>query len=412
MLIFALVLFMLAGFGALALDTAYLYARQNKLQTTADAGALAAASQLPDVAETTAVAFEFVAKSMPVASYGDVLVNADVVVGTWDAAARTFEPGGESPDAVRVATRSADANGNPAAAFFAQVFGHRSVDVSASSVAGIGKPFCLLALAPDGEGIRVDSNSNITLNGCSIQVNSDDSLALSTYSNATITADSMCVNGYYSGAPSSYSPLPDTGCPVKPDPLADLLPPSSAGCDFNDTVLDGNDSHTLSPGIYCGGLRGRSNVTITLLPGIYIIKDGPLDLDSNVSMSGTDVGFYLTGAEATVDFDSNTQVNLAAPTSGLMEGIIFFEDRESPLGRIHQFDSNTNQQYEGTLYFPRGTIDLDSNSSGVGTVDFTAIIADRFLLDSNSTLYLNGNFDASNVPARCELTGRCVTLLQ
>ncbi len=100
LLIFALVLFMLAGFGALALDTAYLYARQNMLQTTADAGALAAASQLPDVAETTTVAFEFVQKNMPVASYGDVLVNADVVVGTWDAAARTFEPGGETPDAV------------------------------------------------------------------------------------------------------------------------------------------------------------------------------------------------------------------------------------------------------------------------------------------------------------------------
>ena len=224
LLISALVLFMLAGFGALALDTAYLYARQNELQTTADAGALAAASQLPDVAETTAVAFEFVTKNMPVASYGDVLVNADVVVGTWDTAARTFEPGGESPDAVRVVTRSADANSNPAAAFFAQVFGHRSVDVSASSVAGIGKPFCLMALAPDGEGIRVESNANITLTGCSIQVNSGDSLALSTYSDASITADSMCVNGGYSGSPGSYSPLPDTGCPVQQDPLADLMP--------------------------------------------------------------------------------------------------------------------------------------------------------------------------------------------
>lgn len=157
---------------------------------------------------------------------------------------------------------------------------------------------------------------------------------------------------------------------------------------------------------------GHSNITVTLLPGIYVMKNGPLHLDSNATMSGTDVGFYLTGTGATISFHSNTQVNLTAPTSGLMEGVVFYEDRMSPLGRIHQLDSNTNQQYEGTLYFPRGTIDLDSNTSGAGTVDFTAIIAYRFLLDSNSTLFLNGNFDASNVPARCELTGRCVALLQ
>ena len=156
LLIFALVLFMLAGFGALALDTAYLYARQNKLQTTADAGALAAASQLPDVAETTAVAFEFVAKSMPVASYGDVLVNADVVVGTWDARGADVRAGR------RIAGRRQ--SGNPVGRRERQPGGclfRPSLRPSQRRRERLlrrrnRQAVCLLALAPDGEGIRVD----------------------------------------------------------------------------------------------------------------------------------------------------------------------------------------------------------------------------------------------------------------
>ena len=122
----------------------------------------------------------------------------------------------------------------------------------------------------------------------------------------------------------------------------------------------------------------------------------------------------MTGTNAIIDFDSNTQVNFSAAIMGPLAGVVFFEDREAPEGQIHHLDSNTNQQYEGTLYFPRGTLEFNSNSGATATADvaFTAIVAYRLVFDSNAALRLNGNFDASQIPVQCQISGRCLGLLK
>jgi hypothetical protein len=41
---------------------------------------------------------------------------------------------------------------------------------------------------------------------------------------------------------------------------------------------------------------------VTLAPGTYVIKDGPLTVRQGSSFTGECVGFYLTGATANIQF--------------------------------------------------------------------------------------------------------------
>jgi len=143
---------MLVGFASLAIDGGYLYALQSKLQATADAAALAGANRLPDPAAVTIAAMDYTGKNMPAADHGTVLTNADVVTGTWDTDTRTFIPNGTPLNAVKVTTRRAQANGNPAQLFFAAALGLSQTDINTSAVAGSRAGSMELALVLDVSG--------------------------------------------------------------------------------------------------------------------------------------------------------------------------------------------------------------------------------------------------------------------
>ena len=159
----ALMLVMLLGMGALAVDMSFLWVMRNRLQSTADAAALAGASQLGvDEATVKAQAVAYAQKNLPPGSHGTALADADVVLGHWDNDTRTFIPVGTTAapgtacsnpvpqetnpnclplDAVKVTTRRAQANGNPVSLFFAGVLGIQTADVVTAAIAeGEGGP--------------------------------------------------------------------------------------------------------------------------------------------------------------------------------------------------------------------------------------------------------------------------------
>ena len=134
----AVSLTMFCGFAALAIDLGYLFVLKNQTQTTSDAASLAAVGQLPDPAAVLSVAVEYAGKNMPPADHGTVLTPSDVVVGGWDFDTRTFTPGPDpprAPNAVKVTTRRAESNGNPALLFFANALGVAQSDVVSAAVA-------------------------------------------------------------------------------------------------------------------------------------------------------------------------------------------------------------------------------------------------------------------------------------
>ena len=123
------------AFSALAMDLAYLRAMKKNLQNTADSAALPGVSQLASYGNVVTVAQQYAGKNMPSDTHGNVLAPADVFVGRWNSLTRTFTANQAPWNAVRVITRRAAANGNPAPLWFANIFGQSVSDVAAEAVA-------------------------------------------------------------------------------------------------------------------------------------------------------------------------------------------------------------------------------------------------------------------------------------
>ncbi len=143
----ALILLLLIGFAALALDVGYMMVKRNELQNVADAAALAAAGKLGSIyksmdpaAQQTYVASpsDIVPVATALASSMSLTVrDSDVIIGHWQFSTNTFTAGLSQPNAVRVYThRDSVANG-AVQTLLAQVIGINSMPVSADATASL-----------------------------------------------------------------------------------------------------------------------------------------------------------------------------------------------------------------------------------------------------------------------------------
>ena len=150
----------MVAFAGVSVDTTNAFRSRTMLQATADAAALAAVIDLPRRQPAIASAMEYAQKNMPPHVYGDVLVEADVEVGTWDHDNRVFAADAETPlpDAVRVTLRTRFARGNAVLTSFLRMTGWDGWQLDATAVAQRFIPQCYT----DGLVARgyVDTSSN------------------------------------------------------------------------------------------------------------------------------------------------------------------------------------------------------------------------------------------------------------
>lgn len=130
----ALLMVVMLGMVAFALDTGYMVLVRTQLQVAADAAAMAGAAVMNDTRST------MVAEAQRFAGYQKAggktvdLKDADIQYGTWDATSRTFTPSSTPSNAIKVtARRDASTGGN--LLFFGRIFGINNFNVQASAVA-------------------------------------------------------------------------------------------------------------------------------------------------------------------------------------------------------------------------------------------------------------------------------------
>lgn len=388
-LIAALIAPLLIGSAGVAIDSINFHRYQSKLQDTADSAALAAA------------------KELTVAN----ISNDQVIASAKIYANNNF---GTTIGAKNYSKLHTDASVNKArnsitvelsytwAAFFAKPLGYAEIlpiKVKATAqLAGAEIPACVIGLDPTAsETVSLDSNSRLTAANCSVHSNSVSTSGLSSLSNSRLVAANICSSGGLRGKGMNYEPLPIVDCPPVPDPLANRLAPPIVGCDENNVELI-DKKKTILPGVYCGGLRIDGNSKITFAPGIYIIKDGMFNVDSNSQVSGEYVGFYLTGKNSTFRFASNSKVNFSAPKDGPLAGLLFFEDRNSPKNRRHEILSNYARDLVGTVYLSKGRFVIDADNPVADQSAYTAVVARRIELYSGPNLVLNTDYSHTDVP--------------
>lgn len=127
----ALTMVIVCSMAAMAIDVGRLVAERARLQSTADASALAGAALLPDEADVATEVQTYTSLNHSSA----VVLPDEIVLGHWDRVAGTFEPAGSPIDAVSVIVRRTASTGNAVGTYFARVFGVYEVDVTAAAIA-------------------------------------------------------------------------------------------------------------------------------------------------------------------------------------------------------------------------------------------------------------------------------------
>ena len=129
---------------------------------------------------------------------------------------------------------------------------------------------------------------------------------------------------------------PSTG-----DPLAYIPAPNPNSLTVQSTsqMSISSGSVTLQPGVYIGGISITGTAVVTLNPGIYYLQGGgfyistPSDNEQDV-LIGNGVMLYnapQSSTEDLIDFSNLNlgEIDLTAPTSGLYQGMLIFQDRSS-----------------------------------------------------------------------------------
>ena len=270
--------------------------------------------------------------------------------------------------------------------------------VSATAKLTGKESICVVALDPASSGaLALSGKSSMHADGCSVYSNSKSSDGISLVKGATLSAVSSYSSGGYNGPLEAFSPRPITDSPQLTDPLASRKQPNAGSCKAQDLTISAGVA-TLSPGTYCGGISIDGLAQVVLLPGNYIIKDGPLTVGGNASMIGEFVGFSFVGEASTFSFGTSTQVHLTAPKTGPLAGILFFEDRSTSKNRLFEIKSKDAERFEGTIYLPNAKLFIDKESRLGLTSNWTAIIANQIEIGQGPNVQINSDYASSEIP--------------
>jgi Flp pilus assembly protein TadG len=275
-----------------------------------------------------------------------------------------------------------------------------TITISARAVAIEGNaPYCIMALNPTATN-AISLFGAALLQTCAIVDDSNASKAFGIFGVALWHASSIgIVGGYDFDLLPFVSPRPVTGiAPVK-DPLAHLQAPSIGSCDHTNYSLGPIGIGTLSPGVYCGGITITGVALLHLQPGTYVIRGGGLNVLGASVMTGTGVTFYLTGDSTYpyggVNIVGATINSLVAPTSGAMEGILFFQDRNisaaTAAANPNTIVGASLARYEGTFYFPTTKLNYTINAS---VAAYTAIVADTININLAAVGAVNNDYSS------------------
>jgi hypothetical protein len=374
-----------------AMDAANYNMKKSELQSASDSAAIAAAKEMA-IANSTQESIEGAARAY-IAQQLSERVNSSTIDVTYDR------------KTAKVTVRIAETW----APFLAQYFGAAVTPVVTEATAALtgATNVCVLALDESASSaVKLTTNAKMTAPSCAIYANSNTSNGITVDGTGKITADMVCSVGGASYGPGTITPEPTTDCSKLADPLSDRPPPKFGGCDFTDRkIVSGNV--TVSPGTYCGGLEIGGLSMVTFQAGTYIIKDGLFKISGLTYSKGKDVGFYLTGANAKLDFTQGASIEFSGRESGDMAGLIFFEDRTNPVHQKHRINTMLTRELTGTIYMPHGDLLIDPSNVKLGDKSaYTAIVVNTLELRDGPELLLNTNYGATKVPVPAGIRSR------
>lgn len=364
--IFAVILPVLIGFGALAIDVGVWSINSRRAQGAADQAAYSAAVASGAGSDAVTEARAIAASMGFIHQTGGVTVQVDNPPATGAFAGSTSH--------WQVTVRQPQSLG------LAALFTVGAPTVVARAVAGSGAgSSCVIGLNNDPTVNAVVFNNGTTLQqlGCGIYSNS--SISIGNGTQTVISAALYAAGAITQGNTSQVTGSKSEDQPIFVDPYLGVsgVTPTTLPCI---PVVSG--SGNLTPGRYCDGFDLGNNSNINLAAGVYYINSR-FKVGNNNRFTGTGVTLIFDlPATSNVSVGTNNTFNIVAPVSGPFSGIAFM-NTTAPTPSSFTFGNNNIVSVQGAFYFPNSTLNMNNN---LDVNRCTQLVALNVSLSNNATM--------------------------
>jgi Flp pilus assembly protein TadG len=404
-----LMLPVLLGFLALAVDIGYAYDYRRQLQTAADAAARAGGIAVYANSAISQTALESVVRN-------DAGQNG-FLHGTNNITVSVCRPGVDLGCTATYTYSASDAAvkvtiSKPNPTFFAQVLGGMTsltLGVQAVASKGPGGTTSMILL---GSTSGACTNSTLLSQSGGSQLNLVDDVIVdscsgTTFANlsggSTLTSTSGSIEVSSSGTPtcSGCSPAP-TQTSYQSDPFASLaVPPIDTTCTggAHSSLLNITSTVTLSEGTYCGGIMIQSGGNVTMNPGTYIMYGGGFQVKGGATAHGDGVMIYnacngvCSPTNDQIHIQNATTLNggvtlqITAPTTGTYTGIGLFQQRDNPAPI--KLDGSAVIDISGVIYGQSAAFNFTGGSTSGALALYTIIVTASASFSGGSLLVSN-----------------------
>lgn len=384
----ALALPIFLGVSGLAVDVSVWHAHKRSIQTLADAGAMAGASELTrrvDAANRETLA-DTAAREDANASGAklsdQIAVNIPPTGGDYAGASNAVEV---------IVTRQVPS-------MLSRLINPNDTSVSARSVAFASEgQFCVYALnTSSANAFQVSGTAQMDLS-CGVMVNSNASApdeALHVAGGGCLNSTYIKVVGDYSAGGCYNTAEPFRGTEPLSNPLAgrfSVPAEASASCPSKSklTIDASNSPYDLAAGRHCGTIEVKNDGILRLASGTHVIDKGLKATGGEIigqpGYSGVTLYFPPdTGSSTTLDLSSSPKIDLAAPSSGPYAHLLIYVDEAASGNVKHTLTANSSSVLDGLIYMPGHDIDIE----GQAGAKMAMLIADE--------IKLSGGADFSN----------------
>ncbi|MEM9055032.1 MAG: TadE/TadG family type IV pilus assembly protein [Pseudomonadota bacterium] len=413
--IFSAMLFpVLFMFAAIVVDLSYYEHTKLRLEAATDTVALhlagnasatrnisARITNVQTVLDEAPTAILIGGKNLPDFSDGKAITLADVTVGEWNFKTNSFNdtPPFSIVNAVRVTGELSPERNNQVPQFFSKVIGKETTIKTIS--------YAYIPPVPNIHALNETASFSFVISGSAdvdafdAWVNSASSFG--TYLNTRSFAGWGGVGIFTPGRAvlrGSATRVRDRIVDdmfVLPDLLADTPDPNFTNCAevlasddslncrtlYNHVVNAPGRDVELDPGIYVGGLHLQNARSVTLKPGVYVMRNGPFRTSGSVPVSGDNVLLNFTGSRSARLIHQGGSLTLRGLSDGPYQGFVIYSDRDSTRGAAHSVGAGLN--FVGTIYVPTGTLTVTAYANG--SCHSLCVVSDKFRASSLLNIY-------------------------
>jgi len=390
----ALVIPVVVGAMALAVEISYWHWRQRAMQNAADAAAIAAATNGGPTydGEANAVTAQYGFRN----GVGNITVSATNSATAPGCSSNCYSV--QVSDKVPLFLSPVIGyKGNATAAN-----GKRVELISSTAVATSGPayPYCILALASSGaQGITSNGAPNADLNGCNTMSNTGstcnggnlnaamgDAAGTNKGCGHIQNSNVPIVTDPYSGLASN---IPANPCHTYPtEPIKPHDPPLSSSNKWSGSFSYGGGNH-----IVCGDQQLTGNTTIN--DAVLVIENGQLDTNG-YTLSGSNLTIVFTGTNGASyqHFPSGGgTLDIQAPASGDWSGVAIYQDPSLTKNvDVSAAGNSPAWDISGLVYLPHSSVTLSGvvNKSANGALCF-AMVVDNITINGTGSIYKNDN---------------------